>query len=78
MIEFQVDLNKVEDVKKFVRCASKYDVDIIVQNQKRNYAVDACSLMAIFSLDLSKPIIVEMHDREAAELFKDDIYGLLV
>ena len=78
MIEFQVDLNKVEDVKEFVRCASKYDIDILVHNQERTYTVDASSIMAVFSLDLSKPIVVEINDNEAAELFKDDVYAMLV
>ena len=78
MIEFQVDLNKVEDVKELVRCASKYDTDILVHNQERTYTVDASSIMAVFSLDLSKPIVVEINESEAAELFKDDIYAMLV
>lgn len=78
MIEFQVDLNKVEDVKEFVRCASKYDTDILVHNQERTYTVDASSIMAIFSLDLSKPIVVEINESDAAELFKEDIYRMLV
>ena len=78
MTEFQVDLNRVEDVKEFVRCASKYDTDILVHNQERTYTVDACSIMAVFSLDLSKPIIVEIKDKEVFELFKDDIYTMLV
>lgn len=78
MAEFQVDLNRVEDVKEFVRCASKYDTDILVCNQERTYTVDACSIMAVFSLDLSKPIIVEIKDKEVFELFKDDIQSMLI
>ena len=78
MTEFQVDLNRVEDVKNFVRCAGKYDVHILAHNQERTYTVDACSIMAIFTLDLSKPVIVEIKDSEVAELFKNDIQSMLV
>ena len=77
-MEFLVDLNKVEDVKKFVRFAELYNVDIIVRNQDRNFAVDGSSIMAMFSLDLSTPVIVYIEDIEAAESFKNDIYKLIV
>lgn len=77
-MKFYVDLNKVEDVKNFVKKAGKYDCDIAVRSQDRVFAVDGTSLIGLFSLDLSKPVEVDIKDREAAELFKDDIYGLLV
>lgn len=72
-MELIVDLNKVEDVKKFVKCAERYDVDIIVRNRERAFAVDGSSIMAMFSLDLSQPVIVDIKDNEAAESFKQDI-----
>lgn len=72
-MEFIVDLNKVEDVKKFVKYAERYDVDIIVRNRERAFAVDGSSIMAMFSLDLSQPVIVDIKDNEAAESFKQDI-----
>lgn len=72
-MEFLVDLNKVEDVKTFVKCAEAYDVDIIVRNQERAFAVDGSSIMAMFSLDLSKPVRVEINDVEVGERFKKDV-----
>ena len=52
-------LRSVNDVKKIVNVASKYDfeVNLIVGN----HVVDAKSIMGIFSLDLSKPIKTEIH-----------------
>lgn len=77
-MKFCVDLNKVEDVKNFVKKAEKYDYDIIVRSQDRVFAVDGTSIIGLFSLDLSKPVEVEIKDDEAGELFKNDIYGFLL
>lgn len=54
-----VMLNSINDVKQFVNIVSKYDFDIDLTSGR--YIVDAKSIMGIFSLDLSKPIRVELH-----------------
>lgn len=77
-MEFLVDLNKVEDVKTFVRFAEIYEVDIIVRNQERAFAVDGSSIMAMFSLDLSRPVIVHIEDIEIGESFKNDVFKFVV
>ncbi len=62
-----VMLGTINDVKKFVTVVSQcdYDVDLI----SGRYAVDAKSIMGIFSLDLSKPIKLEAHTDDASEFF---------
>lgn len=77
-MRFYVDLNKVEDVKNFVKKAEKYDCDIVVRSQDRVFAVDGTSLIGMFSLDLSRPVEVDVKGEEEAELFKNELYGLLV
>lgn len=77
-MEFVVDLNKVEDVKEFVRVAGMYDTNIIVSSQDRNFAVDGSSIMGIFSLDLSNPVIVRVSDKEAGEAFRESIEKLVM
>ena len=77
-MKFFVDLNKVDDIKTFVKKAEKYDCDIIVRNIDRIYQIDGTSLIGLFSLNLSEPVEVEIKDNEAAELFKNDIYTMLV
>lgn len=72
-MEFMVDLNKVEDVKEFVRVAGMFDTNIIVGSQDRNFAVDGSSLMGIFSLDLSNPVVVRITDKDAGEAFKEAV-----
>ena len=54
-----IRINTIEDVKNFVTTVTKcnYEVDIV----SGRYAIDAKSIMGIFSLDLSKPIDLNIH-----------------
>ena len=62
-------LSSINDVKNFVNIVSKYDCDIDLSSGR--YVVDAKSIMGIFSLDLSKPITVEIHNEEADKVMED-------
>ncbi len=59
MKSFTIMLNTINDVKDFVNIVSKYDFDVDLISGR--YAIDAKSIMGIFSLDLSKPITVNAH-----------------
>ncbi|MBQ2890776.1 MAG: HPr family phosphocarrier protein [Clostridia bacterium] len=63
---FNVVLSSINDVKNFVNIVSKYDYEIDLTSGR--YVVDAKSIMGIFSLDLSKPIKVEVHADDCADL----------
>lgn len=67
MNKTKVMLSTINDVKTFVTVVSQcdYDVDLI----SGRYAIDAKSIMGIFSLDLSKPINLEAHTDDASEFF---------
>ena len=62
-------LATINDVKNFVAEVSMcdYDVDLL----SGRYAIDAKSIMGIFSLDLSKPISLEAHTEDASEFFEN-------
>ena len=60
MKTFNLMLSSINDVKEFVNIVSKYDFDVDLTSGR--YVVDAKSIMGIFSLNLSKPIKVEVHD----------------
>lgn len=62
-------LNTINDVKIFVNTVMKYEFDVDLISGR--YAIDAKSIMGIFSLDLSKPITLEAHAEEADALFAD-------
>jgi phosphocarrier protein HPr len=56
-------LSNIEAVKKFVTLTNNYNFPINLTTEK--YKIDAKSIMGIFSLDLSKPIQIEVDDSEA-------------
>lgn len=62
-------LNTVNDVKQFVNIVAKYDFDIDLVSGR--YAVDAKSIMGIFSLDISKPIELQAHTDNAEALLEE-------
>ena len=62
-----VALKAIDDVKNFVNTVLLFDFDIDLVSGR--YAIDAKSIMGIFSLDLSKPIELRAHTEDAEELF---------
>ena len=54
-----MSLNSIDKVKAFVNDISKYDFDFDLVSGR--YVIDAKSIMGIFSLDLSKPINLNVH-----------------
>ena len=55
----QISLNSIDKVKSFVNEITKYDYDFDLVSGR--YVIDAKSIMGIFSLDLSKPINLNVH-----------------
>ena len=52
-------LNSIDKVKSFVNLLANYDCDFDLISGR--YVIDAKSIMGIFSLDLSKPITLNIH-----------------
>ncbi len=65
----QISLQMASQVKTFVSIVQKYSYDIDLRSER--YVVDAKSILGIFSLDLSKPINVEIHASECDDLLED-------
>lgn len=77
MKECKVKLNSIEDVKEFVALANAcvFDIDLL----SGRYAVDAKSIMGIFSLDLTKELSLIAHsDGEDGKDFIDEIQKFIV
>ena len=55
----KISLNSIDKVKSFVNDITKFDVDFDLVSGR--YVIDAKSIMGIFSLDLSKPIDLNIH-----------------
>ncbi len=69
MKTFNLMLSSINDVKDFVNIVSKYDFDVDLTSGR--YVVDAKSIMGIFSLNLSKPIKVEVHSDDCDNFLKE-------
>ena len=55
----KISLNSIDKVKAFVNELTKYDAEFDLVSGR--YVIDAKSIMGIFSLDLSKPIDLNIH-----------------
>ena len=59
-------LNTTDSVKSFVNLISSYDYDADIRSGR--YVVDAKSILGIFSLDLNRPVVLELYDDNCDEL----------
>jgi phosphocarrier protein HPr len=75
MKSFNINLKSINDVKDFVNIVNRYDFDVDLSSGR--YVVDAKSIMGIFSLDLSKPIKVEVHE-DNCEKFLEEINNFVI
>ncbi|MCC2124643.1 MAG: HPr family phosphocarrier protein [Lachnospiraceae bacterium] len=66
-----ISLNSIDKVKAFVNEITKFDNDFDLVSGR--YVIDAKSIMGIFSLDLSKPIELNIH----SETNVDEILNIL-
>ena len=66
-----ISLNSIDKVKSFVNDISRFDYDFDLVSGR--YVIDATSILGIFSLDLSKPIELNIHAAEDA----DDVISVL-
>ena len=68
MYETTIQLNAINDVKDIENTVMMFDYDIDLVSGR--YAIDAKSIMGIFSLDLSKPIKLQAHTEDPEALIK--------
>ena len=67
----KISLNSIDKVKAFVNDITKFDYDFDLVSGR--YVIDAKSIMGIFSLDLSKPIDLNIHAEDNVEAVLDII-----
>ena len=66
MQKYKIHLKSINDVKEFVRIVNDFPYDVDLASGR--YIVDAKSIMGIFSLDLTRPIDVEIHCEQCSDL----------
>lgn len=66
MKQVNIKLSLAENVKTFVNVVNRYPYDMDLRAGR--HVVDAKSILGIFSLDLSKPITLEVYADECDDL----------
>ena len=64
-----ITLNSIDKVKNFVNDITRFDSDFDLVSGR--YVIDAKSIMGIFSLDLSRPITLNIHNEEQIDTILD-------
>ncbi len=64
-----IKLSFAEEVKTFVNVANRYNYDMDLRAGR--HVVDAKSILGIFSLDLSKPITLEVYAEDCDDLLNE-------
>ena len=64
-----IKLSLAENVKQFVNIVSRYPYDIDLRVGR--HVVDGKSILGIFSLDLSKPITLEVYEDKCDDLLEE-------
>lgn len=72
----QISLNSIEKVKSFVNEITKFDDEFDLVSGR--YVIDAKSIMGIFSLDLSKPITLNIHADDKVDQVLEALESYLV
>ena len=71
-----ISLNTIDKVKSFVNVLTKFDCDFDLVSGR--YVIDAKSIMGIFSLDLSKPIQLNIHSSDDMDEIMEALSPYLV
>ena len=72
----KISLNSIDKVKSFVNEITKFDSDFDLVSGR--YVIDAKSIMGIFSLDLSKPIDLNIHAQDRLDVILEALAPYIV
>ena len=61
-----IKLNSIDKVKEFVRVITNFDNDFDVRSGR--YTVDGKSILGIFSLDLARPLELDIYGENIEEV----------
>ena len=72
----QISLNSIDKVKSFVNAITQFNFDFDLISGR--YVIDAKSIMGIFSLDLSKPIDLNIHSENDVDAILEKLQPFIV
>ena len=65
-MQIWIKLGTIEEVKEFVSIVTRFNGDVELKSGK--YVIDAKSILAIFSLDLSKKVLLCLENPKKEEI----------
>ena len=71
-----ITLNSIDKVKNFVNDITRFRSDFDLVSVR--YVIDAKSIMGIFSLDLSRPITLNIHNEDEIDTILDVLKPYIV
>ena len=72
----KVSLNSIDKVKTFVNLINRFDAEFDLVSGR--YVIDAKSIMGIFSLDISKPIDLNIHHTDNLDEILNELTPYIV
>lgn len=75
---YKIKFTTADSVKSFVKEIERTTSDSIIRSENKKYAVDARSIMGIFSLDLTNTLLLEIYGEENEFVNKIRDLGILV
>lgn len=72
VVNKKIMLEGINEVKEFVKIVSSYP-DVEAELQTGRYSVDAKSIMGIFSLDLTAPLTLIVHESPSQNALLEEI-----
>ena len=67
-MKINILLNEISKINRFVSVVNQFESDVDIS--KNRYLVNGKSIMGIYSLDLSEPVVVHIHNTNNEELEK--------
>ena len=75
---YKIKFDTIDQVKSFVRKMDAVESDAIIRTENNKYAVDARSIMGIFSLDLTNNLLLDIYGEENEFVNKIKDLGILI
>lgn len=71
-----LDLHIINNISKFIQLASQLPGKVTVKSGR--HVVDGKSIMGIYSLNLSEPVIVDIEDDDYSSKFIDELKDIIL
>lgn len=74
-MQYKIKLNEACEIKNFVRDMQLYDVSMVITTLSGAHAVNPKSIIGMFSLDLSNPLLLTVNcdSPKVLDAIKEDI-----